>query len=85
MPADGRVVVTAARDGRILDTRVLAGEPFIVEWDGQLLDADVLRPRGEESGPHRRLTRNLSLAVPRRSGSRRFGPIWPKSTREDRV
>ena len=47
--------MTTARNGRILDTRVLEGELFIVEWDGQLLDADVLRqPPGEVSGRHRR-------------------------------
>ncbi len=36
--ADGEVVMTTAYNGRIFNAQVLEDQPFVIVWDGQLLD-----------------------------------------------
>ena len=38
MLADGEVVMTTAYNGRIFNAQVLEGQPFVIVWDGQVLD-----------------------------------------------
>ncbi len=38
MLADGEVVMTTAYNGRIFNAQVLEGQPFVIVWDGQILD-----------------------------------------------
>ena len=40
--ADGEVVMTTAWNGRIFNAQVLENQPFVVVWDGQILDQSVL-------------------------------------------
>ncbi len=36
--ADGEVVMSTAYNGRIFNAEVLEGQPFVIVWDGQVLD-----------------------------------------------
>ena len=36
--ADGEVVMTTAYNGRIFNAQVLEGQPFVIVWDGQVVD-----------------------------------------------
>ena len=54
MLADGEVVMTTAYNGRIFNAQVLEGQPFVIVWDGQILDTGGL---GIVEG-----TRNLEAA-----------------------
>ena len=38
MLADGEVVMTTAYNGRIFNAQVLEDQPFVIVWDGQVLD-----------------------------------------------
>ena len=38
MLADGEVVMTTAYNGRIFNAQNLEGQPFVIVWDGQVLD-----------------------------------------------
>ncbi|MDE2731976.1 MAG: ABC transporter substrate-binding protein [Bacteroidota bacterium] len=38
MLADGEVIMTTAYNGRIFNAQVLEDQPFVIVWDGQLLD-----------------------------------------------
>ncbi len=38
MLADGEVLMTTAYNGRIFNAQVLEDQPFVIVWDGQLLD-----------------------------------------------
>ncbi len=38
MLADGEVVMTTAYNGRVFNAQVLEGQPFVIIWDGQVLD-----------------------------------------------
>ena len=38
MLADGEVTMTTAYNGRIFNAQVLENQPFVIVWDGQLLD-----------------------------------------------
>lgn len=38
MLADGEVMMTTAYNGRIFNAQVLENQPFVIVWDGQLLD-----------------------------------------------
>ena len=38
MLADGEVVMTTAYNGRIFNARVLENQPFVIVWDGQVLN-----------------------------------------------
>ena len=40
--ADGQVTMTTAYNGRIFDAQVAEGKPFVIIWDGQLQELDVL-------------------------------------------
>ena len=40
--ADGEVVMTTAYNGRIFNAQVLEDQPFVIVWDGQVLDAGQL-------------------------------------------
>ncbi|MCY3554552.1 MAG: ABC transporter substrate-binding protein [Gemmatimonadetes bacterium] len=42
MLADGEVVMTTAYNGRIFNAQVLEEQPFVIVWDGQLLDTGGL-------------------------------------------
>ena len=42
MLADGEVVMTTAYNGRIFNAQVLENQPFVVVWDGQVLDTGQL-------------------------------------------
>ncbi len=45
--ADGEVVMTTAYNGRIFGAAVGEGKPFVVVWDGQILDFDLfVIPKG---------------------------------------
>ena len=39
MLADGEVVMTTAYNGRIFNAQVLEDQPFVIVWDGQVLDS----------------------------------------------
>ncbi len=54
MLADGEVVMTTAYNGRIFNAQALEDQPFVVVWDGQVLDTGQLAivsatPRLEEA------------------------------------
>ena len=42
MLADGEVVMSTAYNGRIFNAQVLENQPFVIVWDGQVLDRAVL-------------------------------------------
>ena len=42
MLADGEVVMSTAYNGRIFNAQVLEEQPFVIVWDGQLLDYGLL-------------------------------------------
>ena len=42
MLADGEVVMTTAYNGRIFNAQVLENQPFVIVWDGQILDLSGL-------------------------------------------
>ena len=42
MLADGEVVMSTAPNGRIFNAQVLEGQPFVIVWDGQVLDTGGL-------------------------------------------
>ena len=42
MLADGEVTMTTAYNGRIFNAQVLENQPFVIVWDGQLLDVGQL-------------------------------------------
>ena len=42
MLADGEVVMTTAPNGRIFNAQVLEDQPFVIVWDGQVLDTGGL-------------------------------------------
>ena len=54
MLADGEVTMTTAYNGRIFNAQVLENQPFVIVWDGQLLDVGQVgivagTPRLEEA------------------------------------
>ena len=54
MLADGEVVMSTAYNGRIFNAQVLEDQPFVIVWDGQLLDVGQIgivagTPRLEEA------------------------------------
>ncbi len=54
MLADGEVVMSTAFNGRIFNAQVLEDQPFVIVWDGQILDINQLAivagtPRLEEA------------------------------------
>ena len=55
MLADGEVAMTTAYNGRIFNAQVLEDQPFVIVWDGQVLDTGQL---GIVAG-----TRNLEAAL----------------------
>lgn len=40
--ADGEVVMSTAYNGRIFNAQVLENQPFVIVWDGQTLDSNIL-------------------------------------------
>ena len=42
MLADGEVAMSTAYNGRIFNAQVLEGQPFVIVWDGQVLDTGYL-------------------------------------------
>ena len=40
--ADGEVVMSTAWNGRIFNAQVLEGQPFVIVWDGQIMDRGQL-------------------------------------------
>ena len=42
MLADGEVVMSTAYNGRIFNAQVLENQPFVIVWDGQVLDSGQL-------------------------------------------
>ena len=42
MLADGEVVMSTAYNGRIFNAQVLENQPFVIVWDGQVLDTGYL-------------------------------------------
>ena len=42
MLADGEVVMSTAYNGRIFNAQVLENQPFVIVWDGQVLDHGLL-------------------------------------------
>ncbi len=55
MLADGEVVMSTAYNGRIFNAQVIESQPFVIVWDGQVLDTGQL---GIVAG-----TRNLETAL----------------------
>ncbi len=55
MLADGEVVMSTAYNGRIFNAQVLEDQPFVIVWDGQVLDVGQI---GIVAG-----TRNLDTAL----------------------
>ncbi len=54
MLADGEVVMSTAYNGRIFNAQVLEGQPFVIIWDGQVMDVGQVSivagtPRLEEA------------------------------------
>ena len=54
MLADGEVVMSTGYNGRIFNAQVLENQPFVIVWDGQMLDTNQLgivagTPRLEEA------------------------------------
>ena len=83
MLADGEVVMSTAYNGRIFNAQVLENQPFVIVWDGQLLDVGQLAivagtPRLEEALRYvayttraeslARISRRISYSPARRSG-----------------
>ena len=83
MLADGEVVMSTAYNGRIFNAQVLENQPFVIVWDGQLLDIGVIgvvagTPRMEEAlrylafstsaEAQARIGRRISYSPARRSG-----------------
>jgi len=83
MLADGEVVMSTAYNGRIFNAQVLENQPFVIVWDGQLLDVGVIgvvagTPRMEEAlrylafatsaESQARVGRRISYSPVRRSG-----------------
>ena len=84
MLADGEVVMSTAYNGRIFNAQVLENQPFVIVWDGQLLDVGVLgivagTPRLDEAMRYlafatsaesqARIGRRISYSPARRSGA----------------
>ena len=42
MLADGEVVMSTAYNGRIFNAQVLESQPFVIVWDGQVLDSNPM-------------------------------------------
>ena len=40
--ADGEVIMSTAYNGRIFNAQVLENQPFVIVWDGQVLDSGLL-------------------------------------------
>ena len=83
MLADGEVVMSTAYNGRIFNAQILEDQPFVIVWDGQLLDVGQLAvvagtPRLEEALRYvafstraeslARIARRISYSPARRSG-----------------
>ena len=83
MLADGEVVMTTAYNGRIFNAQVLENQPFVIVWDGQLLDVGQVgivagTPRLAEALEYvafstsaesmARIARRISYSPMRRSG-----------------
>ena len=83
MLADGEVVMSTAYNGRIFNAQILEAQPFVIVWDGQMLDVGVLgivagTPRMEEAKRYLafatsaesqgRIGRRISYSPARRSG-----------------
>ena len=83
MLADGEVVMSTAYNGRIFNAQVLENQPFVIVWDGQLLDVGQFgivagTPRLEEALRYvafstsaeslARIGRRISYSPARRSG-----------------
>ena len=83
--ADGQVVMSTAYNGRIFNAQVLENQPFVIVWDGQLLDMGVVgivagTPRMQEAKRYlafatsaesqARIARRISYSPVRRSGAR---------------
>ena len=83
MLADGEVTMTTAYNGRIFNAQVLENQPFVIVWDGQLLDVGQVgivagTPRLEEALQYvafstsaesmARIARRISYSPVRRSG-----------------
>ncbi len=83
MLADGEVMMTTAYNGRIFNAQVLEDQPFVIVWDGQLLDVGQVgivagTPRLEEALEYvafstsaeslARIARRISYSPTRRSG-----------------
>ena len=83
MLADGEVAMTTAYNGRIFNAQVLENQPFVIVWDGQLLDVGQVgivagTPRLEEALQYvafstsaeslARIARRISYSPMRRSG-----------------
>ena len=83
MLADGEVVMTTAYNGRIFNAQVLENQPFVIVWDGQLLDVGQVgivagTPRLDEALQYvafstsaesmGRIGRRISYSPVRRSG-----------------
>ncbi len=81
--ADGEVVMSTAYNGRIFNARIMENQPFVIVWDGQLLDVGQLgivagTPRLEEALRYvafstsaeslARIGRRISYSPARRSG-----------------
>ena len=84
MLADGQVVMSTAYNGRIFNAQVLEDPPFVIVWDGQLLDMGVVgivagTPRMEDAMRYlafatsaesqARIGRRISYSPARRSGA----------------
>ncbi len=82
MLADGEVMMTTAYNGRIFNAQVLENQPFVIVWDGQLLDVGQVgivagTPRLEEALQYvafatgaeslSRIARRISYSPSRRS------------------
>lgn len=83
MLADGEVIMTTAYNGRIFNAQVLENQPFVIVWDGQLLDVGQVgivagTPRLEEAIRYlafatsaealARISRRISYSPARKSG-----------------
>ena len=83
MLADREVVMSTAYNGRIFNARILENQPFVIVWDGQLLDVGQVgivagTPRLEEALRYvafstsaeslARIGRRISYSPARRSG-----------------
>ncbi|MXX54663.1 MAG: ABC transporter substrate-binding protein [Gemmatimonadetes bacterium] len=83
MLADGEVIMSTAYNGRIFNAQVLENQPFVIVWDGQLLDVGQVgivagTPRLAEALEYvafstsaesmARIARRISYSPMRRSG-----------------